>query len=277
MEGLLHFETIRHAQTDSAWICLIHGAGGSINTWKKQRADLSNSFNLLLIDLPGHGNSTNVSIAGNAYTFDYIGKKIWDVIEHIQVKSIHLVGVSLGTIIALHMEKMKPGQVLSLVLTGAIVRLNTKLKVISSLSLALSKVIGYPAFYKMAARIALPKKNHAKSREIFIRESKKLTDLEFEKWTAMYGKYLNQTLKTLFERGTKIPALLIMGKQDHLFLASARKYAQKHLPVRIEIIQKCGHIVSLEKPKIFNMLSAQFFKDSQFPTKVQSQSSENIA
>ena len=38
------------------WVLLIHGLGGSINTWKYQIEDL-NGFNILAVDLEGHGDS----------------------------------------------------------------------------------------------------------------------------------------------------------------------------------------------------------------------------
>ena len=38
------------------WILLIHGLGGSINTWKYQIEDLK-EYNLIAVDLEGHGGS----------------------------------------------------------------------------------------------------------------------------------------------------------------------------------------------------------------------------
>ena len=36
------------------WVLLIHGLGGSINTWKYQIKDLKD-YNVLAVDLEGHG------------------------------------------------------------------------------------------------------------------------------------------------------------------------------------------------------------------------------
>ena len=38
------------------WVLLIHGLGGSINTWKYQIEDLK-GYNILAVDLEGHGGS----------------------------------------------------------------------------------------------------------------------------------------------------------------------------------------------------------------------------
>ena len=43
------------------WVVFIHGIGGSTKTWKRQIDLFSEKYNLLLLDLPGHGyNSDNI-------------------------------------------------------------------------------------------------------------------------------------------------------------------------------------------------------------------------
>ena len=145
-------------------------------------------------------------------------------------------------------------------MAGAIVELKRKLRIIASCSLALAKIIGFRAFYRLAAWIALPKNNHKKSRKIFIRESKALSIEEFKKWTAMYDKCLDSTLKKLYESAYNSPILLVMGEEDHLFLESAKKFVLSRTNASIEIFQKCGHLVSLEKSKLYNQVCDRFLK-----------------
>ena len=153
---ILHYETHLHPEPEREWILLIHGAGGSIRTWKKQTEALSQDFHLLIVDLPGHGNSKGRTDHLSTYTFDLISELVWEVVEHLKLSAVHLMGVSLGAIIAMHMERHRPDQTLSLVLPGAIVKLDTKLQLIANFSLGLAKLIGYQSFYKLAAKIALP-------------------------------------------------------------------------------------------------------------------------
>jgi pimeloyl-ACP methyl ester carboxylesterase len=169
-------------------------------------------------------------------------------------------GVSLGTIIALQMREMHPTKVISVILPGAIIKLNRKLRILANLSLGMAKIIGYHAFYKMSARIMMPRRNHKKSRDVFIRESQFLSIEEFKKWTSMYYN-LDKTLKNLFFKKSTIPQLMVMGDQDHLFLEPATEYAKEHDNTQIEIIQKCGHVVSIEKAKQFNTICLKFLSD----------------
>ena len=44
------------------WITFIHGFGGSSNIWYKQIREISKSYNLLFIDLRGHGKSSDICL-----------------------------------------------------------------------------------------------------------------------------------------------------------------------------------------------------------------------
>lgn len=157
------------------------------------------------------------------------------------------------------MRQLQPDRILSVIMPGAIVKLNTKLKTIASLSLGLARIIGYHNFYKLSARIMMPRSNHKKSRDVFIKESKTLSKNEFKKWTAMYYN-LNKTLIEFFNTTSSIPHLLIMGSQDHLFLEPAKDYAIHHANADIEVVHNCGHVVSIEKAQKFNSICLQFLK-----------------
>ena len=57
---MLHYNVYHSNKTNSPWITFVHGAGGSSSIWFKQIRFFSKFFNLLLIDLRGHGNSKSL-------------------------------------------------------------------------------------------------------------------------------------------------------------------------------------------------------------------------
>ena len=256
MEELLYFETHEQANNEQ-WILLVHGAGGSIKTWKRQVDQLGEKYNLLIIDLPGHGKSGKKLVSVPTYSFEYVAEKIWEVVDHLNISSIHLVGISLGTIICLQMRILQPERVRSVIMPGAIVQLNFKLRTLANMSLALAKIIGYRNFYKLSAYIMMPRGNHKKSRDVFVQESKALTLEEFKKWTDLYY-HLNTTLNVFFHTASEIPHILIMGSQDHLFLKPAQAYSAQHSNASISIVNNCGHVVSIEKAAQFNAICLSF-------------------
>ena len=53
---MLHTKKFIHSSS-SKWVIFIHGAGGSSAVWFKQIKPFSEKFNVLLLDLRGHGQS----------------------------------------------------------------------------------------------------------------------------------------------------------------------------------------------------------------------------
>jgi pimeloyl-ACP methyl ester carboxylesterase len=51
-----------------------------------------------------------------------------------------------------------------------------------------------------------------------------------------------------------------MGSEDHLFIGPAIKVVENNPNLSIEIVEDCGHVVNIEKPKIFNRLAIDFIQ-----------------
>ncbi|MEO1435441.1 MAG: alpha/beta fold hydrolase, partial [Bacteroidota bacterium] len=107
MNNLLYFET--HQQDHhTEWLLLVHGAGGSTRTWKRQIDQLGAAYNLLVFDLPGHGKNKGRDLNLPNYTFEIMARKLWEVVDHLAIEKVHLVGISLGTILCLQMRVLHP-------------------------------------------------------------------------------------------------------------------------------------------------------------------------
>ena len=109
-------------ENTSKWVTFIHGAGGSSSIWFQQFRAFKNEFNILLIDLSGHGKSKSrfSENSKEGYTFELISGDIVEVLNSLSIKKSHFIGVSLGTIIVRDIADRFPNLVESLVLAGAI-------------------------------------------------------------------------------------------------------------------------------------------------------------
>ncbi len=243
------------------WVTFVHGAGGSSSIWFKQIRDFKNNFNVLILDLRGHGNSkpSLKDTFNPKYTFDSITDDIIEVLDHLKIQSSHFIGISLGTILIRNLAEKRSELVKSMILGGAVFKLNTKSQILMRLGVVFKSVIPYMILYKLFAFIIMPKKNHKKSRLLFVNEAKKLYQKEFIRWFKLASE-INPLLRFFRSKDIRIPTLYVMGSEDHLFLPSIKDIVSNHIKSSLYVIEKCGHVVNVEQPKAFNNQSIGFIK-----------------
>ncbi len=249
---MLHYSTYIHRDSKE-WVTFVHGAGGSSSIWYKQLRDFKKHFNILLLDLRGHGNSKpNLKDAfSDKYTFDSITDDIVEVIDHEGIQTSHFVGISLGTILIRNLAEKYPQRVSSMVMGGAIMKLNFRSQVLMRLGIIFKSIVPYLWLYKFFAFIIMPKKNHRESRLLFVREAKKLYQKEFIRWFKLTSE-INPLLRFFRMVDIKIPTLYIMGEQDYLFLPTIKKIIKTHQASDLFVVPDCGHVVNVEQPIVFN-------------------------
>ena len=94
-------------------ILMIHGLGSYLPAWKKNINDLSKSYRVIAVDLPGYGKSSKAPHSG-LMTF-YAGV-IADLIQELDLGPVNLAGHSMGGQIAMVLALEKPELVKRLIL-----------------------------------------------------------------------------------------------------------------------------------------------------------------
>jgi pimeloyl-ACP methyl ester carboxylesterase len=255
----------RHFISDEhEWVVFVHGAGGSSSIWYRQVREFRKSFNVLLVDLRGHGDSQPpllLPFEGDRYTFDSVSREILDVLDYEEIASAHFVGISLGCILIRAIGEMAPERVRSMVMGGAIIRLNLRSRVLVALGNAFKRLMPYMWLYRLFAWIIMPRKRHRESRMLFVTQAKRLCQKEFIRWFRLTYE-VNPLLRRLFEqRELPIPTLYVMGDEDHMFLPSVSGLVSRHTRFsRLEVLPECGHVVNVDRPELFNVLSMDFIR-----------------
>ena len=86
---MIHYTKYLSSKTkNKEWITFVHGAGGSSTIWFKQIKYFSQYYNLLLLDLRGHGKSKAIPLNpfDKKYTFNSITFDILEVLDKEQIK-----------------------------------------------------------------------------------------------------------------------------------------------------------------------------------------------
>ena len=243
------------------WVCFIHGAGGSSSIWYPQIREFAKQFNVLVLDLRGHGRSRYLKIQDvKKFNFDVIVDDIIEVLRFQKIENAHFVGISLGTIIIRCIAERYPEKVTTMILGGAVFKLSVKSTFLIKLGNLTKSFIPHIILYRIFANIIIPKKAFNHSRNFFIREAKKVYHREFKKWFVLTTK-LKPLLYFFREKEHTSPALYIMGEHDTMFLPGIKAITEKHKKSRLVVLKNSGHVVNIDASKAFNENTIAFINE----------------
>ncbi|TNE70441.1 alpha/beta hydrolase [bacterium] len=97
-------------------LLLLHGFGGCSQNWHPFINEFSAHFKLILVDLRGHGYSSNPE---NTFTHRDAANDLFLFLDALNIPSCSAMGMSTGGMILLHMATMQPKRLKSMVLISA--------------------------------------------------------------------------------------------------------------------------------------------------------------
>ena len=253
---LLHHEVIAE-NADAPWLVFIHGAGGSIRTWKFQIEAFAPHYRLLLIDLRDHGLSKDILPEFPAYDFGIVAEDILAVIDHLAIQKANFMSLSIGSVILQKLDIERPKLIDRMVMAGAIFDGSALMHWFVHSAKLLAHVLPYRAMYWLFSFIVLPRRNHRLSRYIFRLQSKRLSSNEYLKWVELYKPFFS-LIRDYVDRPVMKKGLVVMGSQDHIFFRAAERFARLQKNMRLTVIENCGHVCSIEAPEVFNELVLKF-------------------
>ena len=171
------------------WMVMIHGFGGTRHMWKRQVEQFKDCYNLMIVELPGHGDSEDGVSGHEDMNFTEIAKLL---ITHIHKKNIfkaHFLCVSLGSLIMSAIAELCPELVDSVLLCGAIFGMDSFGKFLLHSGNAIKHFFPYMLVIRMLATILMPKSSHKVSRKFLVMECEKLgrKDIPQMVFSALYG------------------------------------------------------------------------------------------
>ncbi len=97
-------------------LILLHGFGGCTQNWYPFVDALAQHYRLILVDLRGHGYSTNPD---NLFTHKAAAQDIFQLLDHLEIHSFSAMGMSSGGMTLLHMTTSQPERIEAMVLISA--------------------------------------------------------------------------------------------------------------------------------------------------------------
>jgi len=221
-------------------VIFIHGAGGNARSWFFQKEYLKSLMEVILIDLPGHGEDAEGT--GCNTLAGYINY-LREAIRELSIDKCYMIGHSMGGAItmsfALSFPELLKG--IALITTGA------KLKVFPEILTGLQK--DKENAVRSIMDYAFSKKTPAALKENGFKDMMKCkAEVIYGDFSACEGFDLMDSVNRI-----KMPALIICGNDDILTPPRYSEYLHKQIEgSRLLNVENAGHMVTLEKPKEVN-------------------------
>jgi 2-succinyl-6-hydroxy-2,4-cyclohexadiene-1-carboxylate synthase len=235
-------------------LVLLHGFTGSSETWYPLIEKWASAFQVIAIDLPGHGNTVTPNFP---QMMDFCDE-LRDLLDLLDVQKCHLLGYSMGGRIALSFAQRHPQRLRSLLLESASPGLQSALerKERQQNDEALAKRIlqnGVEAFVEeweqiplFATQNLLPAATRAKMREERLMQSAAgLSQSLMRMGTGVQPSWWGR-LSTL-----KMPVGLIVGELDEKFIQINKKMECVINSSELFVVGDAGHAVHVEQPGKF--------------------------
>lgn len=105
---------------DAPLVLFLHGALAAGQAFRSQRVALRDHFRLAFADLRGHGRSTHLGeeVGWETLRYDVMARDVMALMDALDPRPIHLVGASLGGVLAARACAERPERVASLALLG---------------------------------------------------------------------------------------------------------------------------------------------------------------
>jgi pimeloyl-ACP methyl ester carboxylesterase len=230
-------------------LVFIHGSGSDHTAWSHQYARLHKKYNIVAIDLPGHGQSDG---SGEA---DVGGYDLWvkKLLEIIDLKNTVLIGHSLGAAITLRFALNYPRKLAGIVLVGGGIKMPVNPFLLEFMKTNPPEV---PAdVLDLICKYSLAKENCSKFSAVLQKSlSQSSLNILFGDLSACNNLDLTEEIRKI-----NVPALIICGAEDKMTPPDcSRQLAASISGSTLEIIEGAGHMVMMERPAEFNISLDKF-------------------
>jgi 3-oxoadipate enol-lactonase len=233
-------------------IVFIHPAYGDHTCFHHQTDAFAENYHVIYVDMLGHGKS---QVRGGSVGIDATVGLVAEILAAEGHAQAHLVGVSLGSLMAQAVAHKYPHLVRSVTVTGGYSIFGDN----SAISKAQNREI-VKAFFLMLfnmdgfRRYVVKNTNVVEAeREVFYRAMQKFTRRSLPVMSGM-SKILDKTPHTLPQ-----PLLIVTGEHDlPIILTNAQDWQKREPNVRLQVIPQAGHCANMDNPQAFNRIVADF-------------------
>jgi len=235
-------------------LLFIHGLGDSTESWGEQVAFFSKSYEVVTFDVRGHGRSDKPP---GPYTIPLFTRDTAGLIQSLHIAPAHVVGLSLGGMIAFQLAVSHPDLLRSMTIVNsgpAMILRSFKERFEIYRRLFLIRVLGMRAIGNSISNRLFPKKEQAELRRVVadrIARNDKRAYLDSTR--ALVGWSVAEQLANI-----SCPTLVISADQDYSPVSVKEAYVALMPRAELVVIEDSRHVTHMDQPEKFDKTLLSF-------------------
>jgi len=238
-------------------VVLLHGLGSCTQDWECQVPILSKKFRVLTIDMRGHGQSAK---SHGPFGIPQLSNDVIAIMDLLQINSAHLLGLSMGGMMAFQMAVSYPARIKSLIIVNSAPGF-----IIPSLyywflvwqRLFFVRVMGMNRLGKIIAGDLLPKVEHSEVRERLIQ---RFPANDKQIYLATLWGFIGWSVEDEI-KNIDVPVYAIAADNDYTPISLKEEYIEKLPNGRLDIVEDSRHLTPIDQSEKFNQMVMGFYED----------------
>lgn len=230
-------------------VVFLHPVGLDLGYWSAQIEALCDTHDLVAYDLPGQGRSSG---SPADWTLDQAAETLAKVIGSTGASSAHVVGLSVGGMIAQALACDRPGLFRSLTLIDTAASFSDEARVGMRQRAAMARESGMAAVVPSTIERWFTRQTVTRRPDLVDRVTKTLLQDDAEVHAAMWDMIASLDLVSQVDR-ISCPTLILVGEFDPSSPVAAARQLQEHIAgSEMQVIAGASHMSPLEAPEAIN-------------------------
>lgn len=241
-------------------LVLIHGFCENKDLWKVFEKELLLNFRVIIPDLPGHGDSL---VKTDEVSIEYLAKKVFDLLNFLEIKECVMVGHSLGGYVTLAFAERYPDMLKGFGLFHSTAFADPEEKKANrNRTIEFIEKNGMEPFADSFVAPLFYHKNRPNLKDQISMMQNTCRNTLKNAVIAITKAMRDRKDRIEVLKGSKVPVLFIIGKEDNAVPLN-KSLEQCYLPQKHEvlILEETSHMGMFEKTKECERLLVKFVKD----------------
>lgn len=235
-------------------LLFIHGLGSSSQDWEEQMSFFSNDYNVITVDVRGHGKSDKPE---GPYSIQLFAEDIAAFVQTLDVAPVHIVGISMGGMIAFQLAVSCPELLKSMTIVNSGPEMSAhsfKDRIQIFQRLIIFRLFSMRKIGEVIGGRLFPGEDQHELRSMMI-----------ERWAKNDKKAYMNSFKALLGWSVaehigeiNCPTLVITADKDYTPVSSKEAYVSQMFNAQLVIIRDSRHATPLDQTEEFNNTLAAF-------------------